>query len=64
MKIKDMQAVARDHKESRKNVLEVKVHIGLYYLRRRRISYIRHVLALLRHHQISVIVKVFSENYM
>jgi hypothetical protein len=59
-----MQAVARDHKESRKNVLEVKVYIGLYHLGRRRISNIRHVSALLRHYQVSVILKIFSENYM
>jgi len=56
--------MARDHKESRKTVLEDRVHNRLYHLGRRRISNIQHVLALLGHHQISVITKIFSENYM
>jgi len=57
-------SMARDHKESRKTVLEDRVHNRLYHLGRRRISNIQHVLALLGHHQISVITKIFSENYM
>lgn len=56
--------MARDHKESRKTVLEDKVHIRLYRLGRRRISNIQHVLALLPLHQVSVIIKIFSENYI
>jgi len=56
--------MARDHKESRNTVLEDKVHIRLYSLGRRRILNIQHVSALLRHHQVSVIIKIFSENYM
>jgi hypothetical protein len=54
MEIKNMQAVARDHQESREAVFEAKVHIGLHHLGRRRILNIQYVSALLGSLQVSV----------